>query len=71
LVNIFKMEDREKVINILSDLKNKSNKELIFAMDFLSSEFEQLKVSIVELTKHLDASEECYNRVLKEYESRK
>lgn len=71
MVNIFKMEDREKVINILSDLKNKSNKELIFAMDFLSSEFEQLKVSIVELTKHLDASEECYNRVLKEYESRK
>jgi hypothetical protein len=71
LVNIFKMEDREKVINILSDLKNKSNKELIFAMDFLSSEFEQLKVSIVELTKHLDASEECYNRILKEYESRK
>ena len=65
------MEDREKVINILSDLKNKSNKELIFAMDFLSSEFEQLKVSIVELTKHLDTSEECYNRVLKEYESRK
>jgi hypothetical protein len=65
------MEDREKVINILSDLKNKSNKELIFAMDFLSSEFEQLKVSIVELTKHLDASEECYNRILKEYESRK
>jgi hypothetical protein len=71
LVNIFKMEDREKVINILSDLKNKSNKELIFGMDFLSSEFEQLKVSIVELTKHLDASEECYNRILKEYESRK
>lgn len=71
MVNIFKMEDREKVINILSDLKNKSNKELIFAMDFLSSEFEQLKVSIVELTKHLDASEECYNRILKEYESRK
>ncbi len=65
------MEDREKVINILSDLKNKSNKELIFGMDFLSSEFEQLKVSIVELTKHLDASEECYNRILKEYESRK
>lgn len=69
--NIFNMEEREKVIEVLSDLKNKSNKDLIFAMDFLSNEFEQLKVSIVELTKHLDASEECYNRVLKEYESRK
>jgi hypothetical protein len=40
-------------------------------MNYLNEEFEKTKDLIVKLSKHLDNVEFNYNKVLKEYESRK
>jgi hypothetical protein len=64
------MEDRDKVHNIIKDVKSSTNKELAFAMDFLSAEFERTKDAILKLTKHLDGVEIIYNKVIKEQENR-
>lgn len=65
-----KKEDAEKVLNIVKDYKSQSNKDLIFAMDFIKDDFEQTKETIIKLTHHLDKVELTYNTILKEYESR-
>ncbi len=55
---------------IISDYKNKSNKDLIVALDFLSKDFDETKEMVIKLTKRLDKAESLYNKILKEYESR-
>jgi hypothetical protein len=65
------MEDREKVYNIIKELKDSSNKDLEFTLKFLNEEFERTKSAIIDLTKHLDGVEIIYDKVLKEYEHRK
>lgn len=55
---------------IISDYKNKSNKDLIVALDFLSRDFDETKEMVIKLTKRLDKAESLYNKILKEYESR-
>lgn len=64
------MNQRERIKNIIKDLKNQPNKELQFAMDFLNEDFEHTKKALIELTKRLDAVEMTYNKVLEEYERR-
>lgn len=64
------MNQREKLKNIIKDLKNQPNKELQFALDFLSNDFNQTKSALIELTKRLDVVEQTYNKVLEEYEKR-
>lgn len=59
-----------KIKEIISDFKNKSNKELIIALDFLSKDFDETKEIVIKLTKKLDKAESLYNQILKEYESR-
>ena len=59
-----------KIKEIISDFKNKSNKELIIALDFLSKDFDETKDIVIKLTKKLDKAESLYNQILKEYESR-
>jgi len=68
LENLYKMEN--KIKEIISDFKNKSNKELIIALDFLSKDFDETKDIVIKLTKKLDKAESLYNQILKEYESR-
>jgi hypothetical protein len=53
------------VIKILSDYKNCSNKELSDVMDFLQEDFDKTKDLIVKLTKHLDTTENSYDKVFK------
>jgi prefoldin subunit 5 len=65
-----KKETSEKVLKIVSDYKSQSNKDLIFAMDFIKEDFEKTKESIITLTHHLDKLENTYNLVLNEYEIR-
>lgn len=60
----------KKVLKILSDYKNTSNKDLVEVMDFLQSDFEKTKDLIVKLTRHLDVTEESYNKVFEEYKKR-
>ena len=66
--NQYNMENNIK--EIISDYKNKSNKDLIVALDFLSRDFDETKEMVIKLTKRLDKAESLYNKILKEYESR-
>ena len=60
-----------KIFNIIKEHKDRPNKDLETAMNYLNEEFEKTKDLLVKLSKHLDNVEFNYNKVLKEYESRK
>jgi hypothetical protein len=62
--------NKEKIKSILEDYKNSSNKDLIFVLDSLNEEFEETKILIIKLSKHLDYVEETYNKIHTEYTSR-
>lgn len=64
------MEAKE-LITIIENYKESPNKDLVKVMSFITSEFEITKKNIIELTEHLDYLESSYNKILKEYESRK
>lgn len=63
--------ESEKVLEILNDYKNKSNKELLDTVTFLYEDFYKTKDLILKLTKHLDSTENSYNKVLEELNNRK
>lgn len=63
--------DKEKLLNIINDTQNKSNKDLLDAEMFLFEEFEKTKKLALGLTKHMDAIEEIYMKITKEIEKRK
>lgn len=65
-----KKESAEKVLKIVKDIKSNSNKDLVFAMDFIQEDFNKTKETLITLTHHLDKLETTYNLILKEYESR-
>jgi hypothetical protein len=65
-----KKEDAEKVLKIVKDYKSHSNKDLIFAMDFIQEDFNLTKETLIRLSTHLDKLETTYNLILKEYENR-
>jgi len=60
----------EKVLEILKDYKNKSNKDLISTLDFLKEDFEKTKDILVKLTYHLESTENSYNKILEEINKR-
>ena len=62
--------EKEKIIDILKNYKNKSNKELQSAMDYLYNDFEETKKLILKLVNHLDSSEKSYNKLLEEFNKR-
>lgn len=68
--NMNKKEESIKVSEIIKNSKNSSNKDLIYAMDFIKEDFELTKNSLINLTHHLDKLEGSYNILLKEYQSR-
>jgi hypothetical protein len=63
--------EQEKILDIIKDYKNKSNKDLITAMNYLSEDFEFTKNSILKFSEHLDKLENTYNLLLKEFNNRK
>jgi hypothetical protein len=65
-----KIEESEKVLNIIKNYKSSSNKDLIFVMDFIQEDFKLTKETIIKLTEHLDKVEVTYNTILKEYQKR-
>jgi adenine C2-methylase RlmN of 23S rRNA A2503 and tRNA A37 len=65
-----KKDNAEKVLRIVKDYKSQSNKDLVFAMDFIQDDFTNTKETLVKLTHHLDKLENTYNLILKEYEKR-
>jgi hypothetical protein len=60
-----------EIKEIIKDFKNRPNKDLIKAMDYLTTEFEKTKESVIYLTKKLDYIESSYNGILKEFDVRK
>jgi predicted RND superfamily exporter protein len=62
--------DKDQIIEIAKDVKNKSNKDLVEARDTLLTEFENTKKLVIDLTRHLEAIEEYYNIINKEIEKR-
>lgn len=67
---LINMDNREIVNNVIKNITESSNKELIYSLEYLSSDFEQTKNAIIKLTYHLDKTELLYNKILKEYEKR-
>jgi len=65
-----KKEELDHIATSLSDLKNLPNSKLVEFMDKLSMEYEDTKTFIINSTLHLDAVENLYNKILKEYETR-
>jgi hypothetical protein len=63
--------DKEKILNIVADIENKSNKDLLEAESFLFEEFETAKKLAIDLTRHMDTVEELHEKVIKEIEKRK
>lgn len=55
--------DKEKLIQIASDVENKSNKDLSNTLSDLEVEFNKTKELIVNLTRHLDVVTEMYTKV--------
>lgn len=62
--------DKEKIIEIVKDVENKSNKDLTEVVNFLHEEFYKTKNLIIDLTRHLDTVEEMYNKTNSELEKR-
>jgi hypothetical protein len=67
---MYKKEKSEKVLNIIKDYKNSSNKDLILAMDHLQEDFEFTKNVVLKGSEQIDKIETTYNMVLKEYQKR-
>ena len=62
--------DKDEIIEIAKDVKNKSNNDLIEARDALIKEFENTKTLIIDLTRHIESVEEYYNIINKEIGNR-
>jgi uncharacterized membrane protein YgaE (UPF0421/DUF939 family) len=62
--------EKNKIIEIVTDVKNKSNKDLTKASEELINEFEKTKKLIIDLTRHLESVEKLYNDVNSEIQKR-
>jgi len=60
----------EKLKEIIQDCKNKPNKDLTSAMDYINEEFNKTKKNIIDSTYYLDSLEKTYNQLLKEFQKR-
>lgn len=62
--------DKDKIVEVYENCKDKSNKDLFEARDILLDEHEKTKSLIVELTRHLDTVELYYETINKEIGNR-
>jgi hypothetical protein len=63
--------EKDKLKNIIENVKDKPNKDLLEAEDFLFQQHESLKLHIIDLTKKLESIENLHDIVIKEIENRK
>jgi len=72
--SFFNIEDKRikanEVLKIIKEHKDRSNRDLQIAMEFISEDHKVTKESIIKLTHHLDALENTYNVIHKEYTER-
>ena len=62
--------EKNRIIEIATDVKNKSNKDLTTTSEELYNEFEKTKTLIIDLTRHLESIEKLYNDVNSEIQKR-
>jgi len=62
--------EKNRIIEIATDVKNKSNKDLTTASEELYNEFEKTKTLIIDLTRHLESVEKLYIDVNSEIQKR-
>ena len=67
--NLINMK-KEELLDVITNYKNKSNKQLELALDKINKDFEATKDTIVKLTHQLDEIEKTYNNVFEEYKKR-
>ncbi len=63
--------DKEKIIDIVKNVQDKSNKDLYSAEEFLYQEYEKTKSIVIDLTRHMDTIEDLHLKITKEIENRK
>ena len=63
--------DKEKIIDIVKNVQDKSNKDLYSAEEFLYQEYEKTKSIVIDLTRHMDTIEDLRSKITKEIENRK
>ena len=68
-INEKKIKSQE-ILDIIREHKDRSNKDLQLAMDFIQEDFNLTKESLIKLTHHLDKLENTYNLLYKEYSER-
>jgi hypothetical protein len=62
--------EAKKLMEVVNDVENKSNKDLFNSLNELNEEFNKTKQLIIDLTRHLETVEDFYNKVNKEIEKR-
>jgi len=60
----------DEVLKIITERKERPNKDLEVAMQFIQTDFEQTKENLLKLSNHLDKLENTYNLILKEHSTR-
>jgi len=55
--------DKDKIVEIVKNVKDTPNKDLIESRDVLAAEFEKTKELIIKLTRHLEAVEQYYETI--------
>ena len=62
--------NKDKIKEIINNVENKPNKILLETRDTLIAEFEETKKLIIDLTRHLDAVQNFYDKINKELGNR-
>jgi len=62
--------EKEKILKVLNEVENKSNKDLFEVQEVLYNEHEKTKSLIIDLTRHLEIIENSYDKVDKELKKR-
>ena len=62
--------DKNKIIDVVKNVKDKPNKDLIESRDELLAEFNKTKELIINLTRHLEVVQEHYELINKEIAKR-
>lgn len=72
--NSFNLQEKKiksgEILMIIKEYKERSNKDLQLAMDFIQEDFKVTKENIIKLTHHLDKLENTYNLLHKEHSER-
>lgn len=63
--------DKQKILEIVENVENKSNKDLFDAESFLFTEYEKTKEVVIALTKHMEVIEDIHVKLVNEIEKRK